>query len=443
MEERRPGVTENKLIAEIDRRLKQLSNLNTFVMFLLVSIVTILAYEPFRGTLDFLPDVSLTSIIIMAVILSLSASYMFRILTYRVVSGIRDYDRQLQGILDISRSTRDEEKGEVLLEKIMEYAFSLTGSEAGAILMIEGEELVFKHVKGEALAGIVGMSVPLGQGISGWVVEHGFPFYIEDMSVADGFDSTTEWISDYKVHSALCVPLTSRRGVIGVIEMMNKKGGVYEEKDMLVASFLAEQVSAAIERSAFYENHADFEKRIGEILVDAIDHVAGTGSDHSSTVSGYTDIIARSMKMTPDERHRLKLASMYHDIGYLGLSMGYGSPGAAREKHSSEGFEILNDIAFYRDIAPAVRHHHERFDGKGFPLGLSGADIPVEARIIAIAEVFDEIMRSNRIKESSDGFRQAIGEIRERSGTEFDPYLVDIFIRNMELELNSQKKVGA
>lgn len=368
---------------------------------------------------------------------------MFRTLIASVVRGINDYDKHLHGILDLNRNIRDEVKSNVLLDSIMEYAFSLIGSDAGAILMIEGEHLVFKYVKGEALAGVVGMSVPVGQGMSGWVVEHGLPLYIEDMSSAEGFDSTAEWISDYKVNSALCVPLLTSRGIIGVIELMNKKEGYYDEKDSIVASYLADQVAASIEKSAFYERHSNFEQHIGEIIVGAIDLVEGSGSRHSSNVSRYSDVIARSMKMPPEDRQRLRQASMLHDIGYLRLPRSYGAAGAAKEKHSMEGYEILNEISRYREIASAVRHHHERFDGKGYPLGLSGADIPVESRIIAIAEAFDELMRSDRIKEAPDGYRSALAEIQRRSGSEFDPFLVDIFLGNIEDELRSQKKVDA
>ena len=95
------------------------------------------------------------------------------------------------------------------------------------------------------------------------------------------------------------------------------------------------------------------------------------------------------------------------------------------------GRRILEPIEFLKDIVPAVYHHHERFDGKGYPLGLKGDEIPLDARILAVADTYDA-MTSNRAYRSALSHETAIEELMRCSGSQFDPVIVQVFVKNIK-----------
>lgn len=142
------------------------------------------------------------------------------------------------------------------------------------------------------------------------------------------------------------------------------------------------------------------------------------------------------MSLTEKELTALRLAAILHDIGKIGVSDSVLlKPGrltdeefSAIKKHTEYGSEILKHIKEFKALIPGVRGHHERYDGKGYPDGLRGKDIPVSALIIAVADSFDA-MTSDRPYRKGLGIETAIEELRKNSGTQFAPEMVEAFIR--------------
>ena len=151
---------------------------------------------------------------------------------------------------------------------------------------------------------------------------------------------------------------------------------------------------------------------------------------------------ASAINMPEENRKHLYRASMLHDIGFIRIRLDeIKSPGDYLV-HAERGAEILSPITFYADIVPIVLHHHERYDGRGYPSGLKGESIPIESRIIAIAEAFDAMVSehsykkigkiiSNDILPSIVDFDRAVEELKKNAGTQFDPKLVEAFVRNV------------
>jgi putative nucleotidyltransferase with HDIG domain len=169
---------------------------------------------------------------------------------------------------------------------------------------------------------------------------------------------------------------------------------------------------------------------------------------HSSRVQKYSNLIANYLQYDDDFIDRLDKAAYLHDIGKLYtpdsilLKPGKlnGEEYELIRQHAIKGYETLNQIDVYKDIALIVGAHHERYDGSGYPHGLKGDEIPIESRIMAIADTFDA-MTTNRIYKSRMDVKAALEEISSLKGKDFDPEITDLAVKalsTVEIEYTTQ-----
>ena len=169
-------------------------------------------------------------------------------------------------------------------------------------------------------------------------------------------------------------------------------------------------------------------------LADAVDAQDIYLHGHSRRVARHAEMIGRRMGLSSQELGRLRAGAIAHDVGKLTLPRTIlDKPGALTEeefalvkRHPEEGAKIVAALGD-RDITAIVRHHHERFDGRGYPWGLAGPEIPLGARIVAVADTFDAIT-SARPYRAAELHREAIATIRECSGSQLDPEVVNAFL---------------
>jgi len=160
---------------------------------------------------------------------------------------------------------------------------------------------------------------------------------------------------------------------------------------------------------------------------------------HSERVSKGSSMLAREIGMRPDRLEAITYAGMLHDVGKLGVPTKVlqktGSLSeeeyAAIQLHPMRGLEIVREIGFLDEALAGIMHHHERIDGRGYPLGLAGDEIPEFARVIAVADAFDS-MTSTRSYRGARRIDEAVAELRKWSGTQFDPALVDAFVTALQ-----------
>ena len=156
---------------------------------------------------------------------------------------------------------------------------------------------------------------------------------------------------------------------------------------------------------------------------------------HSERVAEYSTKIAQALEWDDNDIQLLRNAALLHDIGKIGVSdavLKKPSKVTAEEyeelkQHTVIGAEILKDISMIRDLNEGALYHHERYDGKGYPTGLSGEDIPLKARIIDVADAFDA-MNSKRVYRDSLSKEKILAELKENRGTQFDPHILDVFL---------------
>ncbi|MBI4680118.1 MAG: HD domain-containing protein [Nitrospirae bacterium] len=159
---------------------------------------------------------------------------------------------------------------------------------------------------------------------------------------------------------------------------------------------------------------------------------------HSERVTEYALQTGKEMGLSEDDLEKLKIAGLLHDIGKIGTYDGVlDKPGKLTDeeyemvkRHPKKGEDMLLPIKQLRHIIPWIKWHHERYDGKGYPDGLKGEGIPLQARILSVADAFDSMMAERPYRETP-GKEKAIEELKRSSGSQFDPKVVEAFLRTL------------
>jgi len=199
---------------------------------------------------------------------------------------------------------------------------------------------------------------------------------------------------------------------------------------VVVYGEMEKEESAAMPNPMFAEYEAVF--RALTTVIDAKDHYTAS---HSQNVSYYATELARALNLSPEEVEIVKEAGLLHDIGKIGVPEAVlQKPGRLTEEefkimksHVEQSVEILHHLSGMEYILPAVLGHHEKYDGTGYPDGLSGEEISLFARILCIADCYDA-MTSNRVYRKRLSDETVLEELRKNAGTQFDPELVEAFI---------------
>jgi putative nucleotidyltransferase with HDIG domain len=171
-------------------------------------------------------------------------------------------------------------------------------------------------------------------------------------------------------------------------------------------------------------------------LTSAVDAKDAYTCGHSERVALLSRHLAQQLGYSDHEVERIYMAGLLHDVGKIGVPEAVlQKPGKLTveefdqmKKHPEIGARILADIKQVKDILPGVLHHHERYDGRGYPSGLAGENIPAMGRILCLADCFDA-MTSNRTYRKALPLEVALTEIRRCSGTQFDPAMTDAFLK--------------
>jgi len=239
------------------------------------------------------------------------------------------------------------------------------------------------------------------------------------------------------------VPIIYQDRVIGVIAVQSDKVRTFDEKSLKLLTTMAAQLSVAIKnvkliedlKMALNEVEKSYEITL-EALVSALDFREHETQFHSKRVASYAVRLARELGVKDEELKYIYWGGLLHDIGKIGVSDSILlKPGALTDeeweemkRHPEIGYRIIENIDFLGPAKDIVLYHHERWDGKGYPLGLSGENIPFYARIFSVIDALDAIT-TDRPYRKAQSFTKALQEIKRCSGTQFDPEVVKAFLR--------------
>jgi putative nucleotidyltransferase with HDIG domain len=269
---------------------------------------------------------------------------------------------------------------------------------------------------------------------------------VED-AAADVRLQNAESVRNAGVRSAISVPLFGRSGPIGALYAdRTAMRGAWGPQQIDYAAAFAAHAAAALETAQLYDDRERHFRLTLEALAKAIDARDKYTAGHSERVTAYTLVLARMMKLPPADLDVLQRAGMLHDIGKVGVpdavllkpSALDPAERAIIESHVTIGYEMLRDLPFVREALPAIRGHHERWDGRGYPDQLAGEGIHLYARIMTVADSFDA-MTSARPYRAALPLDEACRRVRADGGTQFDRAVVEAFNR-AEPEIRSMVK---
>ncbi|TVQ59817.1 MAG: HD domain-containing protein [Phycisphaerales bacterium] len=355
---------------------------------------------------------------------------------------------------------------EEILSEILTEARRLTNAEGGTVFAVESHRLRFVCCQNDARPDVVYKAAP-GEGhcpIRGALGSNSLPLdstslsgyaatTLQTLRIDDVYDlpvgapyrynSAVDKSIGYRCVSMIVTPLLDARGeVVGVLQLLNKRDAAgnittFTAREQRIVEGVACIASTSVREAQIREqqqrSHLDTILR----LATAAEYRDGETGDHLRRVGLYCETIARACGRPRDWARMLLLASPMHDIGKLGvadavlLKPGKFTPEerAAMERHTTIGASILAEPKddLMRMAERIARTHHERWDGKGYPAGLAGDDIPLEGRIVAVADVFDALT-SKRVYKAAFPRDDAFKAIEDGAGAHFDPDVAKGFL---------------
>jgi HD-GYP domain-containing protein (c-di-GMP phosphodiesterase class II) len=225
----------------------------------------------------------------------------------------------------------------------------------------------------------------------------------------------------------LAMPLDGEDGAMGVLALVHRDTENFDEVQIDAIATLAGLASVAMRNADLRDAQRNFFSHMTEILVSALDAHIGYQGGHGNRVAQIANRIGRSLDLDSAQLQNLHFASRLHDIGMLKFDRTLQKSPSVCEKHAALGSRMLSRIRLWETVAPIVHSHHEWFDGTGYPEEISGDDIPLESRIIAVCDAFDS-MTSDTSYQIALPLETALSEIRNGAGTQFDPQIVEAFL---------------
>ncbi len=279
------------------------------------------------------------------------------------------------------------------------------------------------------------VEIPLKPGgISYWVMNNNAPKLVEDINKAREFSKMSRL--GFIRESVICAPINDKEKVIGTITIANPiDSSAFNNSDLELLSTIAAQASIAIRNARLYEEQETTYLNTVQALVSAIEASDAYTRGHSERVTRYSVSLAKQMGLEGDALKQLEQAAILHDIGKIGIDVNLlhkkekltSADIDVLKLHPSIGVRILEPIHFLGTVREIIEQHHERYDGNGYPNGLTGDNWRLEGKILAVCDTYDA-MTSDRPYRKALSHEIAIQEIRDHSGAQFDPEVAASFI---------------
>lgn len=344
----------------------------------------------------------------------------------RALLPLFEFSKEIMGEVDLGR----------LLKLILEIAVREVRADNAYIALIDevSGKLNIKESYGLPPDFIKEFEYRCWDNIAGLVVREG-----KSLLISPGVDLQPEFEAARRregIYAGICVPLSMKGDIIGVLCIYRTAGRqLFTRSEEELISILSGQASAAIENARLYERleHSYLSTIIA--LSNAVEARDLHTDIHMKDIAEYSVAIAKKLGLSDNDTENIRKAALLHDIGKISVPDHIlMKPAKLSEeemevikRHPSNGAMIIEPIESLKHAREIIKYHQEHFDGRGYPEGLKGEEIPLGARIIAVADAFGA-MTSDRPYRKAFSIDKAVEELKKGSGTQFDPHVVEIFI---------------
>ena len=359
----------------------------------------------------------------------------------RHLQTLRTVDKAITSSLDLG----------ITLNILLTHVLTQLEVSAAAVLLLHKHEqsLKFSAGKGFRTHQIEGADIRLSDGFAGRSVMERRIIHISDPAqIIDNPPFARLWEKE-GFNSYVCVPLISKGEVKGVMEVYRRTKFTPGEEWLDFLETLAGQAAITIDNTQMFDNvqRANMELAIAyEATIEgwsrALDLRDKETEGHTQRVTEITMILAKAVGIKDSDLQHIRRGALLHDIGKMGISdqillkQGELTPQEwdIMRTHPKLAFQMLQPIAYLRNALEIPYSHHEKWDGTGYPRGLRGEQIPLVARLFALADVWDALTSSRPYRKAWTK-KKALDYIKQQSGKHFDPQLVEIFLKTIK-ELN-------
>jgi HD-GYP domain-containing protein (c-di-GMP phosphodiesterase class II) len=318
----------------------------------------------------------------------------------------------------------------------VEMISEVMNARTASLMLVDdhSEELYIKAARGLREDIVTDTRVRVGESIAGWVAKHGQPLLVTNIEEDPRFNRPS--LNQYETKSLLSVPVKVDGRVVGVININNKVSCTpFTEDDRALLSKLSERVARAWKHVTAHEASAEQAERtaraLGAIIENARRSRFRRGAADLASLAAAT---GRRLGLGEADLEVLTYVASVHDVGMGHIdSAALNAPGeltpqvlAELARHPIRSVETLKPIEFEAQATEIILAHHERMDGRGYPRGLKGEQIPIGARIIGVLDAYIS-MTTGRPYRAAMSHGEAVAELRRCAGTQFDPRVVDVF----------------
>ncbi len=365
----------------------------------------------------------------------------------RLLVQQKELNKQLTAVLSVSSDLSSELEFDSLFPLIISKITEIMVAERTSLYILDRDK---QEIWTKVAERIDKIRLPMGEGISGRVAQTGELLNIADAWELPYFNKEFDKKNNFRTRSVLCLPIKNHDGEkVGVLQVINKKNkSRFDERDEIFCKGLASQVGIALENALLHDElKLSFDSSI-QTLSATVDAKHPLTAGHSLRVTEYALVIAKKMGLAQNELDNLNYAALLHDIGKIGISddvllkNGPFTPEerAAMNTHPQKTKEILDNFHFpkaLRHVSQIAASHHEKVNGEGYPMGLSGDQLPLGSKIIAVADVFDALTSPRDYPKYAFGksldcdimpLPKVISILKKDAGSHFDPNVVAAFL---------------